>query len=93
MSKKKQGRDRDRLKRQLRVDFDSIESLQDFKDLAEELGVSFSQLGLLLIEHGKADILEGKLDISQYLVESKLPWLRDKDIDIDAYRKRKKQEK
>jgi hypothetical protein len=87
---KKKKRDKERYSRQLKVDFDSVDSYQDFRDLADELGVSYSQLAQLMIEHGKADIRDGGLDISQYLTDSKLPWLRDKDIDVDAYRKDRK---
>jgi hypothetical protein len=83
---KKQERDSKRVQRQLKVDFDSIEDLQDFKDLADELGVSYSQLARLFIEHGKADTRDGKLDLARYLIASKLPWLRDKDIDIDKFK-------
>lgn len=84
---KKKKRDAERLTRQLKVDFESVEDLDDFKALAEELGVSYSQLARLFIEHGKYDYLEGKLNISDYLTEGKLHWLKAKDIDLDKYRK------
>lgn len=67
--------------------------MQDFKDLADELGLSYSQLAELLIEHGKADIRDGELDVSEYLVPGKLPWLRDRDIDVEAYQKERKKKK
>ena len=93
MFKKKKERDDERRKRQLKIDFSSEENMQDFKDLADELGLSYSQLAELLIEHGKADIRDGELDVSEYLVPSKLPWLRERDIDVEAYQKERKKKK
>lgn len=89
-SEKKKKRREERQKRQIKVDFSSEEALQNFKEKADEWGVSYSQLMELLAEYGTDAILNGDLNLSEFLTESKLPWLRDWDIDVDRYRQKRK---
>ena len=84
VSRKMKGQE-DRGKRQLKVDFSSEEALQRFKDKADKWNVSYSQLMELLAEYGMVAITNGDLDLSGYLTKSKLPWLRQWDIDINKY--------
>lgn len=90
MFSNKKKRQAERIKRQLKVDFSSEEALQSFKDKADEWGVSYSQLIELLTEYGTDAIINGDLNLSDYLIESKLPWLRERDIDVDKYRQQRK---
>ncbi len=83
-SAKKQSK---RANRQLKIDFESAEDLQRFKELANKLGVGYSRLALLFIEHGQADIKAKLLDIEQYLKPGRVEWLRKKDIDVEQYLK------
>ena len=88
MARKK--RDEKRNARQLKIDFSNIESLEEFKSLAEEYDVSYSQMAELLIEQGKDAVRDGDLDISEYLTESRVPWLYRFAIDLKKFREDRK---
>ena len=91
---RRKERDASRSKRQLKIDFDSVESLEDFKAIADEWGVSYTQLANLFIAHGKHDFIDGQLNLHEYLTKSKQDWLRDHDIDVKKYEEdRKKRRK
>lgn len=79
-------RDPNRTKRQLKIDFSSEAAKKRFQDMADEWGVSYSQLAELLLEFGTDRILYGDLNLGDYLRKSKLPWIRTYDIDIDKFR-------
>ena len=79
-------RDSNRGKRQLKADFSSEEALQRFKDFCDENGLSYSHLLEAGAEYIIAGILSGDIDLRQYLLRSKLPWLRTYDIDLDKLR-------
>ncbi len=76
------GRD-DRGKRQLKVDFSSEEIKGKLKDLADELGISYSHLVEFFVRTGIRGLEDGKSGLMKVLKKSKLPWLRDYDIDFD----------
>lgn len=79
-------RDPGRGKRQLKTDFSSEEALQRFKDFCDENGLSYSHLMEAGAEYIIAAILSGDIDLTEYLLRSKLPWLRTYDIDLDKLR-------
>ena len=79
----RKARDAARLTRQLKIDFDSQEDMEQFKAWADEIGVSYSQLARFCILTAQRESELGRLDVQNYLIESKLPWIRPFDIDFE----------